>query len=99
MLVKGLEEQRGLLQEQIKLINEEQKAYATLQDERLGDGTRARELARQALSLRNEAARLKAEQERTRLQASEVEVQLANNEQTFQKEVGERTAPPKNAYF
>lgn len=99
VLVKGLEEQRGLLQEQIKLINEEQKAYATLQDERLGDGTRARELARQALSLRNEAARLKAEQERTRLQASEVEVQLANNEQTFQKEVGERIRTTQNAYF
>ena len=99
VLVKGLEEQRGLLQEQIKLINEEQKAYATLQDERLGDGTRARELARQALSLRNEAARLKAEQERTRLQASEVEVQLANNEQTFQKEVGERIRTTQSAYF
>ena len=99
VLVKGLEEQRQLLQEQIKLINEEQAAYATLQDERLGDGTRARELARQALSLRNEAARLKAEQERTRLQASEVEVQLANNEQTFQKEVGERIRTAQNSYF
>lgn len=99
VLVKGLEEQRQLLEEQIKLISEEQKAYATLQDERLGDGTRARELARQALSLRNEAARLKAEQERTRLQASEVEVQLANNEQTFQKEVGERIRTTQNAYF
>lgn len=99
VLVKGLEEQRQLLEEQIQLINQEQQAYATLQDERLGDGTRARELARQALSLRNEAARLKAEQERTRLQASEVEVQLANNEQTFQKEVGERIRDTQNAYF
>ena len=99
VLVKGLEEQRQLLEEQIQLINQEQQAYATLQDERLGDGTRARELARQALSLRNEAARLKAEQERTRLQASEVEVQLANNEQTFQKEVGERIRTAQNAYF
>lgn len=99
VLVKGLEEQRQLLKEQIELINQEQEAYATLQDERLGDGTRARELARQGLSLRNEAARLKAEQERTRLQASEVEVQLASNEQTFQKEVGERIRTAQNAYF
>jgi len=99
VLVKGLEEQRQLLEEQIELINQEQQAYATLQDERLGDGTRARELARQALSLRNEAARLKAEQERTRLQASEVEVQLANNEQTFQKEVGERLRDAQNNYY
>lgn len=98
-VVRGLEQQRKLLEEQIKLISKEQEAYATLQDERLGDGMRARELARQALSLRNEAARLKADQERTRLQASEVEVQLASNQQTFQKEVGERIRTAQNAYF
>ncbi len=98
-LVRGLEEQRKLLKEQITLINQEQKAYATLQDERLGDGTRARELARQALSLRNEAARLKADQERTLLQASEVDVQLASNQQNFQKEVGERIRTAQNNYF
>ena len=98
-VVKGLEQQRKLLEEQITLISKEQEAYATLQDERLGDGMRARELARQGLSLRNEAARLKADQERTLLQASEVEVQLANNQQTFQKEVGERIRTAQNNYF
>ncbi|HKM15988.1 MAG TPA: HlyD family type I secretion periplasmic adaptor subunit [Marinospirillum sp.] len=98
-VVRGLEQQRKLLEEQIQLINKEQEAYATLQDERLGDGMRARELARQGLSLRNEAARLKADQERTLLQASEVEVQLASNQQNFQKEVGERIRTAQNNYF
>lgn len=98
-VVNGLQQQHQLLNQQITLLEEEQLAYATLQDEQLGDGTRARELARQALSLRNEAARLLAEEERTRLQASEYEVQIANNQQTFQKDVGERIRTAQNEYF
>lgn len=98
-VASGLKEQQQLLQQQINLLDQEQQAYATLQDERLGDGMRARELARQALSLRNEAARLQAEEARTRLQASEFEVQLANNQQNFQKDIGERLHNVQNSFF
>ncbi|MFK7160103.1 HlyD family type I secretion periplasmic adaptor subunit [Marinospirillum sp. MEB164] len=97
--VLGLEEQQAILQEQIQATEEEQRAFATLFDEGLADGQRARDLRRTLLDLRNRAAGHRSEIARMNLQAIETQLQITANRQNYLKEVGERHRDVQSNYF
>ena len=97
--VQGLEEQREILNEQIQATEEEQLAFATLFDEGLADGQRARDLRRTLLDQRNQAAGNRSEIARLNLQATETRLQLTGNRQDFLKEIGERSKEAQANYF
>ncbi|SEF70080.1 HlyD family type I secretion periplasmic adaptor subunit [Oceanospirillum linum] len=96
---EGLKEQQSIVNQQIALLEKEYEAYTTLLNERLGDGQRARELNRQILTSKNEAARLQSEIARTELVAAEYSVQLSNNRQNYLKDIGERIQAAQADYF
>lgn len=97
--IEGLKDQQAIVNEQIALLENEYEAYTTLLNERLGDGQRARELNRQILSSKNEAARLQSEVARIQLVAAEYNVQLINNRQNYLKDIGERIQSAQAEYF
>jgi len=97
--ITGLTQQSEILKEQIASLQDEQQAYATLFNEGLGDGQRARELDRSVLSTRNEIARLESEISRLKIQISETELQIATRKQDYLKDVGERIRQAKSNYF
>lgn len=97
--VAGLEQQRPILKEQIRSLETEEKAFATLFEEGLGDGQRARELNRQVLQKKNELARNESEIARLQIQATETDLQQAQRKQDYLKQVGERLKQVQGDYF
>lgn len=95
----GLEGQGKILDKQIASLQQEQKAFATLFEEGLGDGQRARELNRQILQKQNEKANTESEVARLKIQATEVDLQQATRKQDFLKDVGERIKQVQSDYF
>lgn len=97
--VSGMEDQLAITREQLAATEEEQQAFATLFEEGLADGQRARDLRRTLLNQRNEAAGLRSEIARLELQATETQLQLTANRQDFLKEIGERLKENQSEYF
>jgi len=95
----GFEQQRAILKLQIVSLKEEEKAFATLFEEGLGDGQRARELNRSTLSTQNEVARMESELARLKIQITETDLQIASRKQDFLKEVGERIKQVQSDYY
>lgn len=97
--INGLGSQSNILKEQIASLEDEQKAYATLFEEGLGDGQRARELKRQTLSRQNELSKAQSDIARLNLSVSEARIKLASQKQDYLKEVGEQIKEQQTKYF
>ncbi len=97
--ISGLTEQKSITAEQIASLKEEQEAHATLFDEGLGDGLRARELNRLVLTNQNQVASTESEIARLKIQITETELQIATREQDFLKDVGERIKQAQDNYY
>lgn len=97
--VLGLLAQRPILAEQVQSLESEQKAFATLFEEGLGDNQRARELNRQVLQKKNEQARIESEIARLRIQRSETDLQATQRKQDYLKQIGERLRQVQAEYF
>lgn len=97
--IRGLESQSHILNEQIASLQDEQKAYATLFEEGLGDGQRARELKRQTLTRQNELSKAQSNIARLNLSVSEARIKLASQKQDYLKEVGEQIKEQQTKYF
>lgn len=97
--IAGLRRQQPILQQQIDSLQTEQKAFATLFEEGLGDGQRARELDRQVLQKRNELSGNESEIARLQIQATETDLQQAQRKQDYLKQIGERVKQVQSDYF
>ena len=97
--ITGLTQQSEIINEQIVSLQAERQAYATLFDEGLGDGQRARELDRSVLGTQNDVARIESDILRMKIQITETELQIATREQDYLKEVGERIRQAQNDYY
>jgi len=97
--ITGLTQQSEIFKQQMISLQAEQQAYATLFDEGLGDGQRARELDRSVLATQNDIAGIESEILRLKIQITETELQIATREQDYLKEVGERIRNAQNDYY
>jgi epimerase transport system membrane fusion protein len=97
--IAGYEQQHSILNQQIESLENEQQAFATLFEEGLGDGQRARELNRLVLQQQNEKARNESEVARLKIQATEAELQQTTSKQDHLKQVGERIKQVQSEYF
>ncbi len=97
--IRGLQKQKRITLERLASLNKEEKAYATLFEEGLADGQRARELSRLVLSTENEIARFDSEISRLRIQITETDLQIATRKQDFLKDVGERIKELQTVYY
>lgn len=87
------------LGDQLKLLNEEEKAYTTLYNEGLGDNKRARELNRTIIATENDINQLKSDIARLEIQKTETTLQIATRKQDFLKDVGDRLKQTQANYF
>lgn len=97
--IRGLQKQKRITLERLASLDKEEKAYATLFEEGLADGQRARELNRLVLSTENEIARFDSEISRLRIQITETDLQIATRKQDFLKDVGERIKELQTVYY
>ena len=97
--IEGLENRREITQETIRSLEEEQSAHATLFEEGLGDGLRARELSRLVLSNQNEVASTESEISRLKIQITETKLEIATRKQDYLKDVGERIKSTQDNYY